>query len=48
MTIPDTMVELVADLDATVAYINDHVTERADSSDFDELVAMEDAVKKVG
>lgn len=35
--------ETLADLAATVDYIRDHVTERADSLDFDDAVALRDA-----
>lgn len=45
--IPESMVELVFDLQATVDYIKDRVTEQADSFDFEELVAASDALQAV-
>lgn len=47
MGTPDSMIELEADLAATSDYITDRVTERTDSSTFEELVAMQQAVGAV-
>jgi hypothetical protein len=47
MNMPESMVELARDLDDTQAYVRDYVTERTDSSSFEELVAMEHAVTGV-
>lgn len=45
--IPDSVAELVTDLDDTQAYVADNVTDKADSSSFEELVALQDAVRAV-